>query len=141
MPKEKTAKTIANVVVGKWDSNQLAVITHLANPRGGTQRDLAVKIGIHETTISDWKRLEGFMEDVHRVAAVYFLEADLQVDRANLRDCLRDPTDYPMLANAILKARELYYKRRGLLIEVNRFTGAAGGPVEIIVNVEPPTNK
>jgi transcriptional regulator with XRE-family HTH domain len=131
MAKPKTAKTIGEVVEGKWTAKQLAVIVHLANPRGGTQRELAKKLKVDEATISDWKQLQGFMEDVHRVAAVYFLEADLQVDRANLRDALQDPVANPDAANAILKARELYYKRRGLLVDKRQLTGADGGPISV----------
>ena len=103
----KAPETIAKVVEGKWTAKQLATITFLANPRGGTQRELAAELKVTEQTITDWKKLAGFMEDVHRVAAVYFLEADLQVDRAVLKEAL----------GGDIKAAELYYKRRGLLIE------------------------
>ena len=123
--------TIAKVVTGKWTAKQLAAITFLANPRGGTQDDLSREIKVARTTISEWKKLEGFMEDVHRVAAVYFLEADLQVDRANLRDAIQDPARNPDIAASIIKARELYYKRRGLLIDKRELTGAGGGPVAV----------
>jgi len=122
--------TIAKVVTGKWTAKQLAAITFLANPRGGTHEDLSREIKVARTTISEWKKLAGFMEDVHRVAAVYFLEADLQVDRANLRDAIQDPKLNPDIATAIIKARELYYKRRGLLSpEKHEVAGAGGGPM------------
>ena len=126
--------TIAKVVTGKWTAKQLAAITFLANPRGGTHEDLSREIEVARTTISEWKKLDGFMEDVHRVAAVYFLEADLQVDRANLRDAVKDPTQHPDVAASILKARELYYKRRGLLIDKHEVGGKGGGPMEYIVS-------
>ena len=111
--------TIAKVVTGKWTAKQLAAITFLANPRGGTQDELAAELKVDRHTITDWKKLAGFMEDVHRVAAVYFLEADLQVDRAVLKEAL----------SGDIKAAELYYKRRGLLVEKREFAGAGGGPI------------
>ena len=131
MADRKKPKTIAEVVKGKWTAKQLEAIVFLANPRGGSQRELAKELRVREETVSAWKNLDGFMEDVHRVAAVYFLEADLQVDRANLRDSIRDPLEYPDAANAILKARELYYKRRGLLVDKRQLTGADGGPISV----------
>ena len=118
--------TIAKVVQGKWTAKQLAAITFLANPRGGTQEELAAELKVDRHTIGEWKKLDGFMEDVHRVAAVYFLEADLQVDRANLRDAIMNPTQHPDVAASILKARELYYKRRGLLVEKREYAGEVG---------------
>ena len=126
--------TIAKVVMGKWTAKQLAAITFLANPRGGTQEELAAELKVDRHTIGEWKKLDGFMEDVHRVAAVYFLEADLQVDRANLRDAIMNPTQHPDVAASILKARELYYKRRGLLVDKQEMGGKGGGPIEYIVS-------
>ena len=127
-PKAKTTRgaptkpdTIAKVVTGKWTAKQLAAITFLANPRGGTHEDLSREIEVARTTISEWKKLAGFMEDVHRVAAVYFLEADLQIDRAVLKEAL----------SGDIKAAELYYKRRGLLVEKRQLTGADGGPISV----------
>jgi len=113
--------TIAKVVQGKWTAKQLAAITFLANPRGGTQEELAAELKVDRHTIGEWKKLDGFMEDVHRVAAVYFLEADLQVDRAVLKEAL----------SGDIKAAELYYKRRGLLIDKRQLTGADGGPISV----------
>lgn len=33
-----------------------------------THQDLAAKLGVHPTTLSDWKQDDGFMEDVYRLA-------------------------------------------------------------------------
>ena len=149
--KPKSPKTIAEVVAGKWSAKQLAVILYLANPRGGTQGELARQIKVDEGTISDWKRLAGFMEDVHRVAAVYFLEADLQVDRAVLKAAtgyektvpVRDKAGNFVLGSngkpmaikeevpSDIKAAELWYKRRGLLVEKRELAGAGGGPISV----------
>ena len=126
---------INDVIQGKWNAKQLAVIVYLANPKGETQVNLSKDIKVAEKTISEWKRLPGFMEDVHRIAAVYFLEYDLLVDRANLRDAVKDPIQHPDVAASILKARELYYKRRGLLIDKHEVGGAGGEPIKININV------
>ena len=125
---------INDVIQGKWNAKQLAVIVYLANPKGETQVNLSKDIKVAEKTISEWKRLPGFMEDVHRIAAVYFLEYDLLVDRANLRDAVKDPIQHPDVAASILKARELYYKRRGLLVDKHEMGGKGGGPMEYIVS-------
>jgi len=143
--------TIAKVVTGKWTAKQLAAITFLANPRGGTQEELAGELKVDRHTITEWKKLDGFMEDVHRVAAVYFLEADLQVDRAVLRAAtgyertvpVRDKAGNFVLGSngkpmaikeevpSDIKAAELWYKRRGLLVEKRQLTGADGGPISV----------
>ena len=146
--------TIAKVVMGKWSAKQLAAITFLANPCGGTQEELAAELKIDRHTITEWKKLDGFMEDVHRVAAVYFLEADLQVDRAVLKAATGYEKTVPVrdkYGNFVLgengkpmaikeevppdmKAAELYYKRRGLLSpEKHELAGAGGGPIEVNV--------
>jgi len=148
----KAPETIAKVVEGKWAAKQLAAITFLANPRGGTQRELAAELKVTEQTITDWKKLAGFMEDVHRVAAVYFLEADLQVDRAVLKAAtgyektvpVRDKAGNFVLGSngkpmaikeevpSDIKAAELWYKRRGLLSpEKHEVAGAGGGPIAV----------
>lgn len=53
----------------KWHTQQLQLIAWLALPKAQrkprSQRDLAKEIGADEATLSDWKRLPGFMDDVN----------------------------------------------------------------------------
>jgi len=122
---------IADIVKGAWSSRQLKAIAMLANPSGKNLDDMAAEIGVHHSTITEWKKNPDFMADVHRVAAVYFLEFDLMVDRIVLREACRDSAEYPQCIAAINKARELYYKRRGLLIDRKEISGAGGGAIVI----------
>lgn len=125
--------SVENIFQGRWSSKQRALIFYLANPQGKTQEEFRKEIGVSRETISVWKKIPGFMEDVHRIAEKYFLEWDLAVDRATLRDALRDITADKALANAIIKARELYYRRRGLLVDKNSHSLTDGGVIEVIV--------
>ena len=127
---------IAKIVRGKWNAKQLQAIVRLADWRGGGLEVIAEEIGVHHKTITEWKKLPGFLEDVARVAVVCFIEADLMVDRATLRTALMDPVEHPEVARAIMQARELYYKRRGLLVERQEVTGAGGGPL-VLMEVPP----
>lgn len=125
--------SVEEIFQGRWSTKQRALIMFLANPQGRKQEEVRKEIGVSRETISTWKKIPGFMEDVHRVAEKYFLEWDLAVDRATLRDALRDIAADKALANAIIKARELYYRRRGLLIDKTTHTIAEGGSIEVIV--------
>lgn len=65
-----------------WNANQLKFIEWLALPKAQrkpkTQTEFAKSIGMHETTLSDWKKLPGFMSEVTAIA------------REQLRDALSD---------------------------------------------------
>lgn len=71
---QKTAKA--------YSSNQQKFIQWLALPRAqrspATQAEFAKTINVHETTLSDWKKLPGFMAEVTAIA------------REQLRDALSD---------------------------------------------------
>lgn len=55
-----------------WHAQQLQFIAWLALPKAHRkpklQRDYAKLIGVDEATLSDWKRLPGFMDDVNALA-------------------------------------------------------------------------
>lgn len=55
-----------------WTVDQLRFIAWLALPkaerRPGTQRALAQQLGVGEDTLSDWKHLPGFIDDVNALA-------------------------------------------------------------------------
>jgi transcriptional regulator with XRE-family HTH domain len=153
MGDRKKAESIVNLVKHDWSANQLKAILLLANPRGMTQRKMAAKIGVREQTISEWKNLEGFMDDVHRVATVCFLEADLQVDRAMLKaaigyevefvvrkkngEPILDEKGKPLKETTYIppdtKAAELYYKRRGLITDKKPPTGHEDDPIHYAI--------
>lgn len=65
-----------------WHADQLEFIKWLALPKSQrqpkTQKEFAKKINVDEGTLSDWKRLPGFMSDVTANA------------REQLRDALSD---------------------------------------------------
>lgn len=65
-----------------WNANQLKFIEWLALPKAQrkpkTQAGFAELIGMHETTLSDWKKIPGFMAEVTTIA------------REQLRDALSD---------------------------------------------------
>lgn len=58
-----------------WTNAQQQVIAWLALPRAErqpkTQKALAQEVGIHEKTISDWKRIPGFTDAVNALAKSY----------------------------------------------------------------------
>lgn len=55
-----------------WTSDQQRFIAWLALPKAErvpkTQRLLADELGVNEATLSDWKRLTGFIDDVNMLA-------------------------------------------------------------------------
>ena len=113
----KTKQLIHEVVKGTWTAKQLQCIALLAELKNKQQNEIAGILKINPATISKWKQLSGFMADVQRVADHFFIEYDMQVDKATLRDALRDITEHPDVASSIIKSRELYLKRRGLLVD------------------------
>jgi hypothetical protein len=55
-----------------WSSNQLQFMVWLALPKAErkptTQQKLALEIGVDQATLSDWKRIPGFRDEVNRMA-------------------------------------------------------------------------
>ena len=132
----KILQEIADACENDWQPKELRIMAYLANPVRENQRALAAELaGLSNKPKSEWtdsdeqkmiyqeqcisriKNLKGFKSDMARVATVIYIEYDLEVDRANLRDATLSPKKHPEIANSIIKARGLYYKRRGLLIE------------------------
>lgn len=134
--RRKMAANIAEACKGEWNANQLQAILFLALPKGMKQYEMAETIGVRQQTISEWKTLPYFLEDVNRVAAILFQETHTIVDRATVRDAIRDPKDFPEIASQIVKARELYYRRHGLLVDRKEVTGAGGGPIEVAPQID-----
>lgn len=56
----------------EWSPQQRQFLEWLALPKTqrkpGTQRALAKEFGVDEATLSDWKRLPGFMDEVNALA-------------------------------------------------------------------------
>lgn len=56
----------------KWSATQLRFIAWLALPKAQrmpkTHQLLAQQIGVHQDTLTDWKRMPGFMDDVNTLA-------------------------------------------------------------------------
>lgn len=56
----------------EWSPEQLRFIQWLALPkaerRPKSQRELATVLGVHESTLSDWKHLPEFIDDVNALA-------------------------------------------------------------------------
>jgi hypothetical protein len=56
----------------KWTATQLRFVAWLALPKAQRQPKthmlLAREIGVHQDTLTDWKRLPGFMDDVNALA-------------------------------------------------------------------------
>lgn len=134
--RRKMAENIAEACEGKWDTNHLLAILYLALPKGMKQYEIAEIIGVRQETISEWKTLPHFLEDVNRVAVILFQETHTIVDRATVRDAIRDPKDFPNIAGEIMKAREMYYKRHALLVDRKEVTGAGGGPIEVAPQID-----
>lgn len=59
-------------ITKNWNANQLRFIEWLALPKSErkpkTQGAFAKELGVHETTLSDWKKLPGFMGEVTTLA-------------------------------------------------------------------------
>jgi hypothetical protein len=55
-----------------WTPDQLRFMAWLAVPKAERtpklQRDLAKEIGVDESTLSDWKKLEGFRDEINKLA-------------------------------------------------------------------------
>lgn len=58
-----------------WTPDQLKFMLWLAQPKAirspKLQRDLAKEIGVDQSTLSDWKNIPGFRDDVARYAKDY----------------------------------------------------------------------
>jgi len=56
----------------EWSPEQAEFMLWLAMPKRArsfkTQQQLAAHIGVHESTLSDWKRIEGFMAEVKAIS-------------------------------------------------------------------------
>lgn len=63
------------ISANNWTVGQLKLIEWLATPKldrkPKTQKQLAVEIGTDESTLSDWKKKSGFMDEVRVIAREY----------------------------------------------------------------------
>lgn len=123
---------IIDLIEGDWTGKQLKVMVILADPFRPTVEKIAKEIGINRSTIYEWKKIPGFMEQVKVVMDYLCTEIDMEIDHANIKDAKKSVTSYSFSANAIIKARELYYKRRGLLIDKAEVKHEGAVPVTII---------
>lgn len=71
-----------------WHADQLRFQAWLALPKSmrqpKTQQKFAQEVGVHESTLSDWKRLEGWAEAVNELALM-LLREDVPEILASLR--------------------------------------------------------
>lgn len=98
------------IVQGNWTPTQKRFIFFLAYPPipDKTQAEFAKDIGLKRRgTLSDWKALPGFMDDVERVATAVFRELGFKIDGVLARKA-RDG-ELPAIA--------LWYKRWNMLRE------------------------
>lgn len=55
-----------------WSPEQVEFMLWLAMPKRArslkTQQQFAKHVGVHETTLSDWKRIDGFMAEVKKIS-------------------------------------------------------------------------
>lgn len=58
-----------------------------------TQRQFATELSVHETTLSDWKRLDGFTVEVTRLARAY-MQDDVPEVLATIRREAKRGTPY-----------------------------------------------
>jgi len=137
----KRAQSYRDVVKGKWTPKQLAIMVLLSDPFGVTQKAIARAVGIREEYISRLKRRRSFLDDMERVADVMFAAVDILIDRATARDAALPIEQYPDVAMAITKNRELFLKRRGKLrdkLEVTNPDGSlAPGAGLTVIEVRP----
>ena len=77
-----------------WNASQLKAIEWLALPKAErkpkTQTLLAKELGVHETTISDWKKLPGFLGEVTARARFQLKDSMTDIYAALIRAALSE---------------------------------------------------
>ena len=100
----------------RWTSDQRRFLEWLAIPqdfRNGpkTQKEWAEENGYAQATLTHWKALPGFMNEVKRKEAQWMVDRRPHVDEALVRTA-------QIVGREGDKARELFYKLSGLLIDL-----------------------
>lgn len=116
MPKVTKGNKIDDIIKGKWTPKQIQAMIELAEPKREKDEIIAKRVGLSRKQLWVWKNLPGFMENVIAIADELFLEWDLQVSRAVLKEAL--------MGN--IPAANLWMKLRGKLVEKMEHAGPEG---------------
>lgn len=122
----------------KWTANQRKFIDWLALPcvkrDPPTQVKLASQLNVNETTLTRWRKLPGFMQEVQEL----------------IRENLGDELHEVMFAfkeeakKGSFQHQKLYFEMLGLHVDKQELTGAGGGPLtfrDIVVERHKPKDE
>lgn len=114
---------------GRWTAKQRRYQEILADPgEKRTQEEIAGELGVKRQTLWNWRQLEGFWAELHRLVKDRTNQAIARVWDALMRQCKRGD----------VQAMRLYFQLRGELTEqVKDLTERGPLEVEIRIDGEP----
>ena len=88
-----------------------------------SQRALAATLGVHEVTVSNWKKLPGFYAEVNRL-----VDEHLGDDYSEVTDALKREA-----RKGSYQHQKMYFEMIGKYVQKAEIGGPGGGPLRVVV--------